>query len=251
MSAAIAAVAIGAGVSMYSASQSSKASAAQADAVRDGNRRSQELGQNNLEFQKGIYENQMAKVDEFESMFGPIRDNVNNYYKNMSPEMYQMQGKENIEKSYQNANKAIDATFSNNGMYGSGQQASAQVALEEARANALGQNKQNAMATYNQQQQNWLNYGETQMNQLRGFATGTANQIANVGMQNASNAQQGGQALGSVFGQQSQGWGQMASGGMQMAGYGVGMMKSPFGGQKTLAPTQGPSMPGQDPFGRY
>ena len=219
-------VVAGAGM-VASSSAANKAAGAQ----RDANGKAYAMDQANLSFQKKQYERQMEDVGALEDIFGPVRENLGNYYKNMSPERYQMQGKEQLEKQYQRTNDNIDAMFSNNGMYGSGQMASAKVAMEAQREEALASNNQNAMNQYNQEQQQWLQFGVNEINQNKGFAAGTQAGISNAFGQASNNIMAGGNAMANIGMQQAQGWGQMATGGMQIAGYGMG---GGFGGKTSL-----------------
>jgi len=225
--AAVAGIAI-AGVGAIASSQ---AAGKAADAQREGNNQANAMNQANLDFQKEQYNKQMQDVADLEDIFGPVRENLGNYYKNMSPERYQMIGKENLEKQYQRSNDQLDAVFSNNGMYNSGQAMSARVALEEQREVSMGANQQNAMNQYQQEQTNWLKFGTADMNQQKAHAAGQAGNVGNAFGASANSFQNGGNAMAQIGMQRAQGWGQFGSGGMQLAGYAMG---GGFGGKKSL-----------------
>ena len=232
MSAAIVAGVVVGGAGMIG---SSIAAGKAADAQRDGNKQAAASNQANLDFQREQYDKQMEDIGALEDIFGPVRENLGNYYKNMSPERYQMIGKENLEKQYQRSNDQLDAVFSNNGMYNSGQAMSARVALEEQREVSMGANQQNAMNQYQQEQTNWLKFGTADMNQQKAHAAGQAGNVGNAFGQSANSFQNGGNAMAQIGMQRAQGWGQFGSGGLQMAGYAMGRGTA-FGGQTQLAP---------------
>ncbi len=223
--------AVGALTSVAGMIGSNSASNAAADAQAQANADAHSINQQNMDFQLQQYENNMADVSALEDVFGPVRDNISNYYNNMSPEMYQMQGAEAIQNQFTQANDNINAMFSNNGMYGSGQQVSANVALEAMRADSLANNKQTAQQEYNAQQQNWLEFGVNEINANKGFQANSQAGVSN-SMSNAANSMmQGGNAMANIGMQQAAGWGGFATGGMQMAGYAMG---GGFDGKTTL-----------------
>jgi len=227
-------VAAGAAGAAY---MSNKAASDAADKQAQGTAASLAQQQQGMDFQMANYEKNMQDVAQLEDIFGPIRDNLAKYYNNISPEMFQLQGKEAIESQYQRTQKNVDAMFSNNGMYSSGQHASAQLALESAREQLLGQNRQNAVNQYNQQEMNWLNWGTNQQNNLRNVANGQAAGIVNSNNNMANTVQQGGNMQAQIGMHNAQGWGQFGSGMMQLGGYmlGGGFGNSTFGGSTSLS----------------
>ncbi len=166
------AIVAGLSVAAIGAYTSSQSASAAAGAQNDANRSAAASSAANLAFQQQQYGDHMARVEELEDMFGPIRENLDNYYSNMSPERYQLQGKEALEREYETTNKNIDAMFSNNGMYNSGQMANAKLAMEANREQMMAQNDQNAMNQYQAEQQNWLNSGIQELGVANGLAAG-------------------------------------------------------------------------------
>ena len=207
------------GASVYGANKAADASAA-------GTAAAQASAQAQLDFDTQRYEDQMSEVAGLEEIFGPIRDNLDKYYRDMSVEQIELRGKVNIEKEYERSNKQIDAVFSNNGMYSSGQRASAQVALEAAREETTGRNRLNAESQFNQEQQNWLGFGLQEKNSVRGLAANTAGLISQGYGNQANIAMQGGMNAANINMQKAQGFGDMASGFAQLGGY---AMKGGFG----------------------
>ena len=195
------------------------------------NRQAREAHQDNLNWDKEQYDTQMNEVSELEDMFGPIRENLAAYHQAQSAEQYQLQGKERLEAQYQRSNDAIDALFSNNGMYSSGQALTAKLAVEGQREQAMGVNKTNSEAMYNQDQMQWLGYGTNLETNAKNLAHKNAAQVSNTMSRAAPMFMQQGQAMAGLHMQQSQQWGQFANGGMQMMGMGAGMA---FGGKSNL-----------------
>jgi len=224
---------VGLGVSAYSAYKGQESADKAVSAQKDAGAEATRIAQEGLDFQMQVYEEQMQGVAELESIFGPVRENMANYYNTMSVEQYQLQGKAEIEKQYERSNENIDAMFSNNGMYSSGQRANAQVALESAREEVLGTNLQNAQDVYAGQQMNWLNYGAGEIATKHGLASGTQQQVGSALSNQANVAMTGGSQLAGLYGQQASGYGQMTSGGLQLAGYAAG---GGFSGAKSLTP---------------
>ena len=83
MSAAIAAVVVGGVAAAGGAYMSSKAAGAAADAAQAGTEASLAMQQKGLDFQMKIYEEQMSQVAALEDIFGPVRDNLAQYYNNI------------------------------------------------------------------------------------------------------------------------------------------------------------------------
>ena len=225
MSAAIIAAAtvaggvISGGASIYASQQ---ASSAAADASKNATAAASASSAEQLAFNREQWEAQMADVADIEAIFGPVKDNLSKYYQNMSVEQIQLRGKEQLEKQYVASNENIDKVFSNNGMYNSGQRASAQVALEASREEALGANLQNAEQSFNTQQLNWLNVGIQEKNTAQGLAGQSVNAI-NQSYGNAQNiVTQGGANLSNIYSQQSSNYADFAGGMFNLAGYAAG-----------------------------
>lgn len=210
--------------SMYGAYQSGKASDKAADATRDAAAQSAEVAREQLAFDKEAYAKQMEDIAALEEIFGPIRENLATYYSNMSPERFQIQAKESLEKQYDRTNKQLDAIFSNNGMYNSGQALSAKVALETARETELSKTSASAQSQYAQEQSQYLAMGLNEQASMRGVATQQQGLINNAYSNQMAGIQQSGQSLSNIYSNQALGYGQLATGGMQMVGYGLGLM---------------------------
>lgn len=223
MSVGIAAVAIGGVSAAYGAYQSSKASDRAADATRDAAAQSAAVAKEQLAFDKEAYNKQMGDIAALEEIFGPIRENLSAYYGNMSPERFQIQAKESIEQQYDRTNRQLDAMFSNNGMFNSGQAMSAKIALETVRETELSKTAANAQSQYASEQSQYLAMGMNELAAMRGVSTQQQGLISNAYANQAQGIQQSGQALSNVYSNQALGYGQMATGGMQLIGYGMGL----------------------------
>lgn len=166
-----------------------------------------EIDEDRLEFQMQAYEDTMNNIADLEEIFGPMRDNIARYYNNLSPEMYQMQGKEAIERQYQKAEENISAVFSNNGMFNSGQMAGARVALEASRAESLARNQQQAPQQYIQGQSQALSMGLNEMASQRGQSVQQQGMVSSAMQQQGANTNQAGQVQAGYAQQQGQIWG--------------------------------------------
>ncbi len=230
--AATAAVA-GVGASIYTGNKA-------AGAAKDASRSAQASSQAQLDFDVQRYEDQMNDIAELEGIFGPIRENLNKYYQNMSVEQIELRGKTNIEKEYQRSNEQIDAVFSNNGMYNSGQRASAQVALEAAREETTGRNRLNAESQFNAEQLNWLNVGLQEENSARGLANSAAGSVNQAYSNQANTALQGGSMISNANMTLAQGYGDLGSGFAGLAGYsGFGSKPGVFGSKTNISQSGG------------
>ena len=244
MSVGIAAAVVGAGTAIYGVTQSSKAAGKAADAQNAANATSAALAQDELEFNKAQYERQMADIDALESIFGPIRQNLASYYSNMTPQRFQIEQKENIELQYERTNKQLEAIFSNNGMYNSGQALNAKMALEVQRETAMGQVQQTAQSQYAAEQSQFLAMGLNEQAAKQGVATQQQGLISQAYGSGIAASQTGGAQLAGIYSQQSQGYGQLASGGLQLAGYALGGgFQQPTAQKPSLGIPSGPYTP--------
>ncbi len=214
-----------------------------------------ELQQQNLEYQKGLaedalqyerdkiasYEQQQdmqrrlaqQEYDKFEATFGPIQENLANYYQSLSPADYAKYGKGTIDEAYQQASESLSKNLAQRGIQGGGVEAGAQSNLMSQTALAQGQNLLNAETQYRNEQNQFLQSGKNMSQQANsllasynpsvvGNMAGTALQGgAGVGNAYAMKPSYQGQfnALGNManmYGQSSAGWGNAMGGFMNM-----------------------------------
>ncbi len=113
------------------------------------------------------------QYNDWEAMFGPIQENLSNYYSSMDPKDFARMGKGTIDEAYQTASDSLQKNLAQRGIQGGGVEAGAQAQLESATALARGQNVINAENTYNQAQQSFLQSGNQQsaaeLNYLNSF----------------------------------------------------------------------------------
>lgn len=121
MSAAIAAVAVGAGVSAYGAYSSNKASG---DAAKKQSR----LMKQQLQFDMKVYE-------DWQRIYGGIEENLSNYYKDLSPDRVAAVDINSIQESYAASKENIIREFKQRGFDTSGLEGAALTNLESNRAN--------------------------------------------------------------------------------------------------------------------
>lgn len=173
----IGAAAIGAGASMSaasSASASSKAALKSADAAAQ---LQYEVSMEELDFQKQQYSN-------WEDIFGPIQQNLSNYYKNLSSDTIASSGLQNIEQQYVTSRQSLDQALAKRGITNSGATAAGLTQLETARMLGKAQVQTNAPMMAAQQQSNFLAGGLGQQNQLQqGISNTYTNQMNMFGQQ--------------------------------------------------------------------
>ena len=236
MSVGIAAAVVGAGATLYGVSKSASASKDATAAASASAAEQAAVDRERLGFDMKAYEDQMQNIADLEEIFGPIRENLSNYYSNTSPQMYEMRGKDAIENEFKKAQSNLDATFSNNGMFNSGQMVNAKVSLEASRAEANARNTTGAGQQYAAEQASWLTMGLNEQASIRGQAVQQQGLISNAYGQQAANIGAQGNTMANLYNQQSQAWGQTATGAAQLAGYAASKVNwsNPFGNQTTL-----------------
>lgn len=238
MSVSVAGIAAAAtvGATVYSASKSASASKDATAAARASASEQAAVDRERLGFDMKAYEDQMQSIADLEEIFGPIRENLSNYYSNVSPQMYEMRGKDAIENEFKKAQASLDATFSQNGMFNSGQMINAKTALEAARAEANAKNTTNAGQQYAAEQASWLTIGLNEQSSMRGQAVQQQGLISNAYGQQAANIGSQGNTMANLYNQQSQAWSQTATGAAHLGGYLATKVdwSNPFGSKTQL-----------------
>ena len=126
-----------------------------------------------LDFAGGVYEDAQGLAEQqrveaqrqyqdWEAMFGPIQENLANYYSSMDPKDFALMGKGTIDEAYQTASDSLQKNLAQRGIQGGGVEAGAQAQLESATALARGQNTLQSEAAYAQAQQDFLATGNQQ-----------------------------------------------------------------------------------------
>ncbi len=184
----------------------------------DYSKRNAALSQQQMDFNTEQLLQSQYELQSLEAIFGPVRQNLADYYSNMTPETYEARMNENIGQQYDASMKQMDAEMARRGIEGSGIQASAisEISTEKARQQSATQ-QQSEDYVANQQSQ-WLQQG------LAMEQPYMQQQAQNVqGVNQAYGAQMGANtALSQQYAQQSQLYGQSAAGfasaGMYMYG---------------------------------
>jgi type II secretory pathway pseudopilin PulG len=91
-----------AGATVVSGAMSSRSASKQADAASDASAAQ-------LAFEQERY-------DDWKAVYGPIQDNLSNYYSNVTPEYYAAVGLETFEQQYQTSLQRMDENFAQRGI---------------------------------------------------------------------------------------------------------------------------------------
>lgn len=203
----------GAGASILGAMKAGDAADAQAAAAERSAAGQQKLSREQMEY--NIYQQQ-----RWESIYGPIQDNLSSYYQGLDPDKFQTQMNVDIGTAYNIAQEQLTASLAARGIQGSGVEAAALAQLEQGRADALSQTRVGAEEQVAGMQSSFLGMG---LGQQAGLRQGV-NQAFGAGQQafgNLANFQMG----------MAQQYGASAGGFMQTAGNLLGKVDwSQFGG---------------------
>ena len=173
----IGAAAIGAGTS-YMSSKSASKSADKALASADASAQLQyQASTEQLDFQKQQY-------DRWESIFGPVQENLSNYYKNLSSDSIASQGLQNIHSQYTQSRQNLDTALAKRGITNSGATAASLTQLESSRMLGAAEVRTNAPMVAAQQQLNFVNSGQSQQsNAVNGITSSYTNKMNMFGQQ--------------------------------------------------------------------
>lgn len=168
---------LGAAASTSAAKSSSKA-AKSATASADAAAQLQyEASSEQLAFSKQQYE-------DWQSIYGPIQDNLSSYYKNLSSDSIASLGLQNIEKEYSRSTQLLDQALAKRGITDSGATTQGMTQLESARMLGRAEVKTNAPMVAAQQQSAFLSAGLGQQSNLQqGINNAYTGQISMLGNQ--------------------------------------------------------------------
>lgn len=179
------------------------------NAAKSASRDAKQASQAELAFSQEQY-------DDWQEVYGPLQDNLSEYYTNLTPEFYEAVGLENLEQQLQVSNQRLDEMFAQRGIDpSSGIAASieAQGELDAAEARAgirrdserqvaedksrflqigLGQNPASSVQSTLAKQTTNLQSQANMANQAAGQATGAAIQTIGTGLSDYLNKPQGG-----------------------------------------------------------
>lgn len=169
------------------------ASENQADAMAAGTAVTQEQ----LDFAKAQYEHVM-------DVYGPVEQNLSEYYSSLTPEQYKTQGLDAYDEQFKSARSAYETQMAQRGLTGSGIEAegllSQQMQGAQARANIAATSDQQ----WAQDQLSWLGVGLGQSNiaqqNIASSAANMANVYSSAGQTYGAQASAAGQGVGSLLG---------------------------------------------------
>ena len=168
-------------VASTSAAKSSSSSAKAATASADAAAQLQyEASSEQLAFSKQQY-------DDWQSIYGPIQDNLSSYYKNLSSDTVASLGIQNIEKEYARSSQLLDQALAKRGLSNSGATTQSMTQLESARMLGRAEVQANAPMVSAQQQSAFLSAGlGLQSTAISGINNAYGNQISLLGQQAAN-----------------------------------------------------------------
>ena len=154
------AAAVGA-VSSYSASKRAGKQASAALQSADASAALQyEASMEQLAFSQQQYE-------DWQSIFGPVQQNLASYYKNLSPDTVASLGLQNLEQEHTRSTQLLDQALARRGITNSGATEAGLTQLEQTRMLGRAQVRNDASNIVAQQQANFLNIGMGQQSQLQ------------------------------------------------------------------------------------
>jgi len=108
--------------------------------AKDSQKKAGQSAQSNVDFQRDVFaQNQKMSqqmLDDWESMFGGIQDNLSEYYNNLDPAKFAAQGKQELQQSLDKQMTQFNEEMGAKGMQTSGMRA--QASKEQAFAQAMG-----------------------------------------------------------------------------------------------------------------
>ncbi|QBP07039.1 hypothetical protein ETP1_038 [Edwardsiella phage ETP-1] len=145
--------AIIAGAASVAGSLMSKKSSDKASSqAEQANEASLQMQREQLEFEKERYA-------DWKAIYGPIQENLGNYYQNLSPEYYEAMGLEAFELERTNAMSRLDETLAQRGVTDSGLSASLRSDMAMQSATQRAQIRRQAPVQARQEQQDFLSLG--------------------------------------------------------------------------------------------
>ena len=174
--------ALGAVSSSKAAKSSSKSANKASDSADRASQLQYEASMEQLDFQKKQYE-------DWENIFGPIQDNLSNYYKHMSPDSIATLGIQNIEQSYTQSRQNLDTQLAKRGITNSGATVAGLTQLESSRMLGKAEVRTNAPQQVANQQLGFLSAGLGLQPSLQQGVSGAMSNQMNMFGQQATNQQ--------------------------------------------------------------
>lgn len=175
---------LGSATSFMGAKKSSAASAEAAAASKKAAKLQYKATMAQLDFAKQQY-------NDWQSIFGPIEQNLSSYYKNLSPDSFAALGIQNIEQEYSRSRELLDTDLAKRGITDSGATVAGMTELEGNRLLGRAQVRAQAPTQVAQMQQGFLSVGLGQQAQLQqGINSAYSNQMGVFGQQVSNNLNQ-------------------------------------------------------------
>lgn len=138
------------------------------------------------------------RYDDWKEVYGPIQDNLSDYYSNLSPDMYEAQGLEAFNAEYQKAQDAVATSLAQRGITDSGLSAQLEQQGAISAAQSRAAIRMDAPAKVAELQSNFLQIGLGQdpSGDIAGTLARNTNATQNIATQSQMAA---GQAAGNAI----------------------------------------------------
>tara|TARA_R110002012_G_scaffold281422_1_gene470487 strand:+ start:1090 stop:1692 length:603 start_codon:yes stop_codon:yes gene_type:complete len=138
------------------------------------------------------------RYDDWKEVYGPIQDNLSDYYSNLSPDMYEAQGLEAFNAEYQKAQDAVATSLAQRGITDSGLSAQLEQQGAVSAAQSRAAIRMDAPAKVAELQSNFLQIGLGQdpSGDMAGTLARNTNTTQNIATQSQMAA---GQAAGNAI----------------------------------------------------
>ena len=169
---------LGAGASIHSANKASSA-------ARGAANRQSAAAQAQLEFNKKQYQ-------DWQDIYGPIQQNLSDYYQRLTPQLYESWGVQNIQAEYQKALEQVNEHLAQRGIDTSGIAAQNELSMAQQAAQQRAQVRAEAPQMVANAQAKFLGLGLGNQGALAGNISNAYGNMANIAGQQWSlaNAQE-------------------------------------------------------------
>lgn len=178
--AVVSAAVVGAGSSYMASKNASKAAQAAADAQAQGDQYAYLAAQEQLDWAK-------KQKEDWDKIYGPVQDNLGEYYKTLSPEIYESAGVQKINEEMANTEKTLMQSFAQHGITNSGIAAAGMTNLAQTGALAKATVRAEAPQKVAQAKQGFLQLGLGQAGGINQSVQSSQTGITNVLSQQAAN----------------------------------------------------------------
>jgi hypothetical protein len=117
------------------------------------------LTEQGIALSKEQMEHNIYQQQKTEAIFGPVMENLSNYYATLDPDKFKAQYDTDIELAFNRAQKSLAATLAYRGIEGSGIEVKARSDLEYGRARLLAETGTKAEEHVAEQQQQFMQLG--------------------------------------------------------------------------------------------